>query len=147
MTNRVHFSTRNKEIPGIVETMEGKELHSAEYQELPLKYHAPTALPPSISRLIPVTNFPSSLPRYKHIFATSSGSVNLPMWIRSAQVWFDQTLIGLPSGTLKRNFLMFSSVAGTPTKLSNKGVAERSGHKALTRMPSLPYSAASPLVA
>lgn len=42
---------------------------------------------------------------------------------------------------------MFSSVAGTPTKLSNKGVAERSGHNALTRMPSLPYSAASPFVA
>lgn len=71
----------------------------------------------------------SSLARNAHTFAMSSGSVNRP------------------SGTLNRNFFMFSSVYGTPTNCSNSPVPERSGHKALTRMPSLPNSAARPLLA
>jgi len=91
--------------------------------------YAPTALPPSISKFTPVTNLPSSLPRYKHMFATSMGSVKRP------------------NGTLNRNLLTFSSVNGTPTKLSNNPVPDRRGHSAFTRICSLPNSAARPLVA
>jgi len=63
------------------------------------------------------------------MFATSVGSVSRP------------------SGTLNRNFFMFSSLYGTPTKDSNRPVPESSGHSALMRIFSLPYSAARPLVA
>ena len=41
----------------------------------------------------------------------------------------------------------FSFVGGTPTKFSKRGVAESKGQRALTLIPSLPYSAARPLLA
>lgn len=93
------------------------------------EFYAPTDLPPSISKLIPVINLPSSLAKYAQILAISSGSVNLP------------------SGTLNRNFCTFSSVNGTPTNCSKRPVPDNSGHSALTRIWSFPNSAARPFVA
>jgi hypothetical protein len=52
-----------------------------------------------------------------------------------------------PRGTFWTNVDLFSGVSGTPTKLSNSPVPERSGAIALTLMLLEPYSAASPLVA
>lgn len=92
-------------------------------------FHAPTALPPSTSRLTPVMNLPSSLAKKAQMFATSLGSVNRP------------------NGTLKRNFFIFSSVYGTPTNCSKSPVPDSRGHMALTRIWSLPNSAARPFVA
>lgn len=103
-------------------------------------------LPPSISKHVPVINLASSLARKRQQFATSTGSVSLP------------------SGTLNRNFLKFSSLGGTPTKVSNlphvtiktglgtrrkayNPVALRRGQIELTRICFSPYSAARPLVA
>jgi hypothetical protein len=91
--------------------------------------YAPTALPPSTSKLTPVMNFPSSLARYKHKFATSFGSVNLP------------------NGTFPRNFFTFSGVCSTPTNVLKRPVPDRRGQSAFTRIWSLPYSAARPFVA
>jgi hypothetical protein len=91
--------------------------------------YAPTALPPSTSKLTPVMNFPSSLPRYKHKLATSFGSVSRP------------------NGTFPRKFFTFSGVCSTPTNVLKRPVPLSRGQSAFTRIWSLPNSAARPFVA
>ncbi|KAK9545957.1 hypothetical protein V6Z77_009505 [Aspergillus fumigatus] len=72
---------------------------------------------------------PSSLARYKHIFATSFGSVNRPR------------------GTFPINFSRFSGVSSMPVNMENRPVPDKRGLTVLTRILWGPYSAASPLVA
>ena len=60
-----------------------------------------TALPPSTSKLIPVTNADSSDAKKRHADATSEASQSRPR------------------GTFDKNFARFSGVLGTPVKDSN----------------------------
>lgn len=77
----------------------------------------------------PVTNAPSSLARNRAALAMSIGSVSRP------------------SGTLLRNLATFSSVYGTPTKVSKRPVPDSNGQMALTLICEEPNSEARPLVA
>lgn len=81
-------------------------------------------LPPSTSKLMPVTKVESSLARYRAAFATSIVSVNLLI------------------GTLAASFSRFAGVSGMPEKASNRPVADNRGQIALTRIWFGPYSEA-----